>query len=78
MQELEVVLDAWKAVIPAAGSLRGAKGKGEPQEKLAQARGVMSKFCADYRETPLLETCVVRKAASIGKQKGSVGDVSPN
>ena len=58
--------------------LQAFLGKGELEEKLAQARGVMSKFCADYRETPLLETCVVRKAASIGKQKGSVGDVSPN
>jgi hypothetical protein len=70
-------------VSPAAGPLRGAKGKGELEEKLAPARGVMSELCAGYRETLLLvETCVVRKAdgifceASIGKQKGSAGDVS--
>ena len=63
MEELEVALDAWKAVSPAAGQLRGAKGKEELEEKLAQARGVMSELCAGYRETPLLVvTCVVRKA----------------
>ena len=61
-----------------------ALGKGELEKKLAQARGVMSELCAGYRETPLLETCVVRKTdgnfceASIGKQKGSAGEVSSN
>jgi hypothetical protein len=62
-----------------------ALGKGELEEQLEQAKGVMSELFAGYRETPLLvETCTVRKAdgefcgASIGKQKGSSSDVSSN
>jgi hypothetical protein len=110
-QELTEDLDAWKAVSPGAGQLRGVRdfrlledewtsatravslemaklqalGKGELEEQLAQAKGVMSELFASYRETPLLvENCIVRKAdgefcdASIGKQKGSAGDVSSN
>ena len=65
--------------------LQAFLGKGELEEKLAQARGVMSGLCTGYRETPLVvETCVFRMAdgnfceASIGKQKGSAGDVLSN
>jgi hypothetical protein len=110
-QKLTTALEAWKAVSPGAGQLRGVRdfrlpddewksatraatleiaklqalGKGELEEHLEQAQGVMSELFANYRETPLLvDTCIARKAdgefcgASIGKQKGSAGDVSSN
>jgi hypothetical protein len=51
-------------------------------EKLAEAIGVMSELFAGYRETPIqVETCVACKmdrefcGVSVGKQKGSAGDV---
>jgi hypothetical protein len=62
-----------------------ALGKAELEEQLDQAKGAMSELFALYRETPLHdEKCIARKAdgefcgVSIGKQKGSAGDVSSN
>jgi hypothetical protein len=80
--------DKWSSATRAV-SLEMAKlqalGKGELEEQLKQAKGAMSELFASYRETPLqVENCIARKAdgefcgASIGKQKGSVGDVSSN
>jgi hypothetical protein len=75
---------AMRAAILVMAKLQ-ALGRADLEEKLAVAKGVMSELCAGYRETPLLvEACVVCNTdgdfcdATIGKQKGSAGDVSSN
>jgi hypothetical protein len=88
VKDLRLLDEEWTSAMRAAILVMAklqALGRGDLEEKLAVAKGVMSELYAGYRETPLLvETCVIRKAdgefceASIGKQKGSAGDVSSN
>jgi hypothetical protein len=77
-------LSAARAVTLEVAKLQALR-KGELEEQLKQAKGAMSELFAVYRETPLQEEkCIARKAdgefcgVSVGKQKGSAGDMSSN
>jgi len=87
-KDFRLLEDDWLSAVLAV-TLEMAKqqalGKGELEEQLERAKGAMSELFALYRETPLQdEKCIARKAdgefcgVSVGKQKGSAGDVSSN